>query len=602
MAVKGSKYMGLIVGGSLLVFIAATNRLSEKGYNVYPATAPQAIQEKSPLRFTESADSLGIDSPNRYYYPNPHPKAQQYAPLLSLSPSVAVADVNNDGFMDFYVTRPAPELSNQLFINQNGQGFKDIAAEVGLDDTDPQYKEPSMSYFADFTGDGKLDVFMARYGCHTLHTQQDDGTFNASLVGYCSQPWSINVLDFNQDGALDIYFGNYYDTDDLSKHIALEHIFTRAGLPKTGAGNQILLGNGDGTFKLLPHTLMEDYKDHTAAVGISDINLDGYPDIAVSNDYNPNRMYLNVKGQTVKEITEEAIPTDKHGFNDMNAEFVDFDMDGLIDLFVTGGFGPPISMSDNLLWKRKQGDKIAYEEVAKKWGAHGCGSAWTAKFSDFDNDGELDLFIINGQGYGQHVSQKEGAKSYNYVRNEVRSTPGSLRYTLESMPDFSDYEMWSFQRSCVLWRQGERFYDVADSAGLAEYLEDGRSMALTDFDNDGKQDVIVINMNGPLYAFKNTSLKQGNWLGLEAVMPNGMAAHGARIVGTRSDNKPLIREVYPGNGHHSQNDSRQHFGLGDHTLVAHVIMVIWPTGESEIFENIPLNTYTKLIYGTGRKS
>ncbi|MBI1362595.1 MAG: hypothetical protein GC134_01285 [Proteobacteria bacterium] len=601
MPIKGSKYTGIAVGGALLVFLAVNNRLSEHGYDVYPAKAPDSISELSPVHFTESAQQLGLVAPNRFYYPNTSPKAKQYEPLLSLSPSVSVADVNGDGFMDVYVTAPAPDIPNKLFINHGGKSFEEVAAKVGLDDTDRTYKEPSMAYWGDFNHDGKLDVFMARYGCHTLHTQQADGTFKAALVGYCSQPWSINVFDFNRDGNLDVFFGNYYHAEDLSKYVALEHIFTRAGLPKTGSANAILLGKGDGTFGLLDDGVLKDYPDHTAAVGFSDVNMDGYPDIAVSNDYNPDRMYLNQGGKTLKEVTEQSIPSDKHGFNDMNAEFVDFDMDGLIDLFVTGGFGPPISVSDNLLWKRKSNDSTEYEEVARKWNAHGCGSAWTAKFSDFDNNGDLDFFIINGQGYGANVKDPKDAKSYNYVRNEIRSTPGSLRYTLDSMPDFSNYEMWAFQHSCVMWQKDGQFYDVAQKAGVADYTEDGRSLALVDLNNDGKQDVLVVNMNAPMYVFINDSKTDGNWVGISAIWEDGTVATGARLMAKRTDGKPLVREVFPGNGHHSQNDPRIHFGLGKAKLADDEIAVLWPDGTMERFTHQPMNTYVTLVHGKGVK-
>src|SRR5262249_11533951 len=154
--------------------------------------------------------------------------------------------------------------------------------------------------------------------------------------------------------------------------------------------------------------------------------------------------------------------------------------------------------SQDILWRR---EGAGFVNVARDVGVGRCGWAWTAKAADFDDDGDLDLFVVNGKARGAKVqSAKDPQRSFEFVRNTIATLPIEWRWDIDLYPSFDPFVLAAFERNCVFWRRGERFVDVAPEAGVGD-LEEGQSMALIDYDNDGRMDVVIANLGGPLLLY-----------------------------------------------------------------------------------------------------
>ncbi len=598
---------GVAVTLVLLSVIVGTKRLQTTPDRVYEPVPPRAILGAVPFRFREEAGSLGLKYEHRLYYPNP--KAGGYLPLMAFPPAVAVGDFDDDGFMDIYVVQPEPGQPNRLYRNFGGDHFEDVAGDVGLADVDKKFAG-SMAIWADFDGDDRLDLFQSRFGCHSLFLRDARdarlaGDANAPAVHftehpelthlYCSNPKAVNVADVNRDGWLDLAFGNYYPPTNLATYLPLNHVFGTAGANMQGGGTDVLLGSPRGFSRIV----FRGPSAHTTALGFSDIDDDGWPDLFASNDYTYDQMLRNTGGHGFADVTDEYIPRVEHGLSGMDAEFADFDNSGQMSLYVSNMYFPPFATTHNLLWKK--GGAAPFVDVADEQGVARCGWAWTGKFADFDNSGDLDLFVVNGKSRGQNVrTPADAVRSFAFVRNTITASPPPLREEMSLVPDFSDYYLSAFERSCLFWNKGGHFYDVAAESGIVD-LEEGQSAALVDFDNDGRVDVVVANLGGPLLLYHNVTPDIGRWVGVRLVGPPHMRMpFGAKVFLHREDGKTPMREYFPANGFRGQSDPRIVFGLGHEAVRAPDVEVRWPDGKVEVFGGLALDAYGDVRYGTGR--
>jgi hypothetical protein len=280
---------------------------------------------------------------------------------------------------------------------------------------------------------------------------------------------------------------------------------------------------------------------------VLDVNLDGWPDLYCVNDFGANRFYLNLGDGTFREATEECgLENTGHG---MGVTLGDYDNNGLFDIYLTN-----IADDLDLEWSPlfSQTRLGVFEDVTRQTGTGITNWAWGCEFLDFDLDGDLDLYVVNGFG---------GNGYYNrFYRN---SGNGS-------------------------------FEDISAQSG-ADSREDARGLGVADFNNDGRLDMVVANWVAPADLYLN-SMTGGNYLKIELVgTTSNRDARGA-IVSVEADNKTYYR---PNDGVEflGQSKTPLHFGF-NHSTMAQRITVNWPSGLQQEFLNIPVNRTIAITEGS----
>ncbi len=578
---------------------------------------PKDLSFQTQIQLDEVSEQMGVrDLHTGIYPPSRNLPPQNYFNLISgTPPSIAVIDINNDGFMDFYVTHPGLGEKNKLYINQRGESFTEAADEYGIGDINQNYFS-EVALFSDVNGDGWPDLILIRDGCHSLYLNQYPEKKFKELTnafgGYCSNSRGFSLLDFNKDGKRDIFIGNYFAPVNLNEEYPPWPFDFPRGDDTYGDKNYLFKGLGDGHFE---KTSAFDfpYKNHTFFPGIGDFNKDGWPDIFEGNDFSFDRLYYNEDGH-YKEVTATDLPMNRHGFAGMNSEIFDFDRDGWLDIYVTNIFGPPFSRSGNILW---HGGPHGFTDVSDELGVRKCGFSWGAKFVDLDLDGREELLVSGGMVRAEGVRGPQDGNLFWYRIGQRLATPQFLRGQLFEMQNSEKINYFGYQRGCLFqWNEKtQRYADVAPEAGFNRF-DNSRALALIDIDNDGYVDFITGNYNDYLRIFKNktganNNTAKNNWAGFElrTTEKSFDPPLGARVRIYRGNNKKtdklvFYREIYPANGHRGQNDPRLVIGLGDaqkdKVENIGVLEVKWPDDSIEIFKDSEINKYNLIIKGRGQ--
>ena len=554
--------------------------------NIYPK--PSFQHKKSMLSFKEVSEEIGINYKHIGLFPFTKHKLSDHRTNLynGAAPSITVLDINTDGFPDIYITYPITGKKNQIYINKKGISFT-LSKNYGLiTDVNRDFISMRVAWF-DFNNDGYEDIFIAGYGCHKLYVynfRQQNYKEHSNAVAYCSNPWSINIADFNKDSYLDIIFANQYPPIDLHREMPkYSRLFLPRGDDKFGGVNAILTNqNGEN---LLKNINQFKYKNHSIAVGVSDVNNDTWPDVFIGNDLTYDRLYLNTQGR-LQEVTFSWLKKEKHGFAAMNSDFIDLNNDLFTDLYVTNIFHPPFVAGFNRLWINDAGHKFI--EKAKEFGIHKCGFAWGAKFADFDNDGDLDLVVGNGMFRGSQAKLHQSDEWFYKARQDATSL--YVRDKIKYSHNLPAREYSGFQKTCLFENVGGNFLYISDRASIKGFYN-SRALIILDFNNDGKMDFLTGNYNDKIKFYKNVSQSQGNWVGFDVRNKEGSVALGAKIFLSTRDGYKFMREIYPHNGFGGQNDWRVHFGIGkDHPQ----ILEVHYRGKINFFKVKRINEYIKI--------
>ena len=573
-----------LLGGTYIFLMLFFGNLKDNPENNFENRAPKSVVEKSQLRFTEAALSLGLSIENKFWFPNPS-IGQNVLPMLSMYPSVSVYDINSDGYPDILLTYPwtAPHL----YINQQGHSFVDKSEDFGLDKI-PEPFNISRAVFFDLDNDKKVDLFISRYGCHSLLKLNRENKFVERpdiFPKICSNSHGINFLDYNRDGFMDIFIASYWPEMDLKSQIPLNPNL-RSSREEQAGGKSLLIKNVNGkhfeTTELLAK-LSPAYSNNGA---VTDFNDDGYPDLFIANDYGFDSFLINENGKSFVDRTDEIIPKNSHSMNGMNADFADFRKVGLLDFYVGEITAPPYGNYLNLLWVR-EGDH--YVQQAKEYGVGRCGWTWSGKWADLDNDGEIDLIASNGRSRGR-MATLQNTKSFRHKRSVVQATPVWLR-SLDPNIDHimgPKHSISAFERNCLFKQIDGKFYDLALESGVTD-IEEGYGLALIDFNNDGKMDFIIANMPGRPTFYENISIPVGHWLGISLKAKTNAQAYGATLKIKTS--KRLFRvDHYPTNGFNSQSDDRIHLTFANDEQLES-IAIRWPSGAQTHHQGLELERY-----------
>jgi hypothetical protein len=516
---------------------------------------------------------------------------EYYLPEIT-GAGVALLDYNNDGNLDILVLQGAP-LGTASFPNAPKEPCtarlyrSDPAAAANasrtLKWTDVTDASGLCSHgygmgiaVGDIDNDGCVDVFVTHYAAdNQLFRNNCNGTFTdvtsrAGVAGQGRWGMSASFVDIDRDGLLDLFVTHYVDFD-LAKNAKCSSStgardWCTPAVYKNVPG--ILYRNrGDGTFEDISEK-SGITRAYGAGMGViaADFNDDGWPDILVANDMNPNQLWINQKNGTFRDeaaIRGCAVNADGAPESNMGADLGDYNNDGMDDVIITH-----IAREKATLFVNLGGGQ--FEDRSAIAGLYAPTTRFTGfgvAFADYDNDGWLDLLIING-AVTRLVAAGDDPLPLKQPRQLLRNLGNG------------------------------RFEDVTAQAGPAfAPAEVGRGLAMGDLDNDGAIDFVVSNNNGPLRIVRNTGAAAKPWLGLR-LLSGKRDAYGARVEVKRRDEKALWRRVRADASYLSANDPRISIGLGN-AAVVEKLTVYWPDGSREHFSATALNQYTTLVQGTG---
>ena len=505
---------------------------------------------------------------------------------------VAWFDYDNDGWLDLFFVNgtrfsgiaKGQEATTHLYKNNHDGTFTDVTAKSGL----AKSGWGQSVCIGDYNNDNWDDLFVSYFGKNTLFKNNGNGTFTEETdkagVGVNKTRWGSGsaFLDFDKDGDLDLFVGSYIDFDVKTAPTPetgpclYKGVMVACGPPGlTGGVNTLYQNNGNGTFTDISEKSGIRKTSGTYGLGVlvADFDNDTWPDIYVANDSAPAALYHNNGNSTFTDIGIEsgaAYSGDGKPQAGMGVSAGDFDGDGFVDIFKTNFSGDTSTLYRNL--GKNSFDDVTFATgigLNTRWLGWGCG------FFDPDNDGWLDVLLVNGHVY-----------------------PEVEKLTTEA----------GYQQRKVLYRNMQKggFQDVTEKIGGA-LIEPtaSRGCAFGDFDNDGDVDVVInpVNETPVLMRLDSPAPKDGgnNWLTIKAIgVASNRAGIGARVT-CATEEKTQFNEVRSGGSYYSQNDLRVHFGLGKATKVK-TIEVRWPSGKLDVLKDVTTNQVLIVKEGSSSKT
>ncbi|MDH4063717.1 MAG: CRTAC1 family protein [Acidobacteriota bacterium] len=521
------------------------------------------------LRFEDIAREAGVQVRHHTrQFPGTHDDVLRM--FTSGGSAVAVGDFDNDGFDDLFVTDSAAGTSSHLFRNQGDLTFADVTATAGVGGGNDARSIVADALWLDYDNDGRRDLLVARFGTPLLYHNEGGGAFRDLTPGSGLDAFANTIaaiaFDYDGDGLLDLMFGHYFKPAnllDLDDARVLPNDLDNA---VNGGGVSLWRNRGQGRFEnVTAKAGLDNQKGWTLDLGHGDFDNDGDQDVYVACDYGTDRLYLNDGDGTFRDVTERAIGFDTR--KGMNADVGDYDNDGWLDVYVTN-ITDEYMRECNMLWHNNADG--TFTDVSRETGTCDTLWGWAAKFADFDNDGLLDIFAVNGL-------RSAGPDNYIPVVVDMITRPGVDFADVNSWPKIGNMT-WSGYQKKKLFRNldGSAFKEISAQAGV-DNDRDGRGIGVGDFDNDGRLDFYQTNADQDSLLYRNVGDEAGHWLGLRLVgTRSNRDAIGARVT-VRTATRAMIREVNGGNGYASQSSTRLHFGLGRDTRVES-IEIRWPGG------------------------
>ena len=499
---------------------------------------------------------------------------------------VAALDYDSDGWLDVFIVNgttlegfpKGKEPTSHLYRNRGDGTFEDVTAKAGL----ALAGWAQAACAGDYDNDGHEDLFVTFYGQNRLFRNRGDGTFGETTkTAGLESPrtrWGAGCafLDYDRDGRLDLFAGNYIDLDLATAPVPesglcrYKGVAVACGPPGLTGGKNVLYRNeGNGRFADVSVAAGITRASGTYALGVStlDFDDDGWVDLYVANDSNPSALYRNNRDGTFTDIAVKAgcaYSQDGKPQAGMGVAVGDYNRDGRMDIFKTNFAG-----DTSTLYVNAGGGTCDDRTFATGIGRNTRWLGWGVSFLDLDLDGWLDLFLVNG-----HV----------YPEVEQLRTEAGYR-----------------QRKVIYRNRGDgRFDDVTERVGGAVMTpKASRGAAFADFDNDGDIDVIVNNVHDTPEFYRLDVKEPRSWIALRlAGVRSNRSAIGARIRATAAG-VTQVQEVRGGGSYYSQNDLRVHFGLGSAAKVDR-LEVRWPGGLEESWTDVEINRILTLKEGTGR--
>lgn len=558
---------------------------------VPPRAAAADVAARYGLSLSEVAAASGIRFTHEV--PTVDPKLANIAPMIaSMGASVSIVDYDNDGWNDIYVTNSRPGSKNRLYHNLHNGRFEEVAEKVGLADLNQPGTGVCMgAVWADYDNDGYPDVLVYKWGKPELF-HNDGGKHFTRVTDRAGLPAWINAgaatwLDYDRDGLPDLFIAGYWPDN-----VRLEATNTTRIMPDSfeyarNGGRKWLFKNlGHGRFRDVTHEVGIDSTRWTLAVVASDVNGDGWPDLFLANDYGVSELYLNEPapggGRRFREVGYRS-GIGRNPKSGMNAAVGDVLNTGAQAIYVSNISEAGILVQGNNLWMPDRPGGTTFTNRASIAGVEFGGWSFGAQFGDLDNDGYLDLYLVNG-----YVSGRRGT-SYWYDFSQITGGNGHIIGDAANWPAMNGRSLGGYQHK-KLWLNGGdgHFDEVAQQVGATDTY-DGRAVALADFENRGALDIVVANQGGPLLLYRNTVKPGRDWIELDLEGgPSNRSALGAQVR-VRWNGQEQLQEVLAASGYAAQNEHRLHFGLGEKAKLESVT-IRWPSGRVQVLRSLSLNT------------
>jgi len=513
-------------------------------------------------------------------------RSPQYYLPETLGGGGGFIDYDNDGWMDIYLVNggkcdfydPDPPLRNALYHNNRDGTFTDVTEKAGV----------AGGGFGmgvavgDYDGDGWPDLYLTQYGRCILYHNNGDGTFTdvtekAGVGGAVGFAASALWFDYDNDGRLDLFvcrsvdfnksnnkFCGFGGTTD--RYYCIPNVYEP--MP-----SWLFHNNGDGTF-----TDVSEQSGIASIGGIAwgvvatDINNDGLMDLFIANDMVANFLFANRGNGKFEEIALQSgvgYSADGRVRSGMGADSADYDQDGWMDLFLTDVDEEMFSLYHN-----NRDEMFDDHSVSSGIGMQvRTMSGWGVKFLDYDNDGNMDLFIVSG-----------------HPDNKVTQRHSKILY----------------EENPLLWRNlgsdyRNTYQNVSEQSGpVFQQVFAARGLAIGDFNNDGGVDVLMCLNDGAPLLLRNNVGKLNHWLGIQL---KGKVANpdavGARVTWQAGDLKRYVYKI-AGGGYLSSHDPRLVLGIGRRTKIDS-IEVKWPAPSTRVdrFTDLPIDRYITIVEGKG---
>ena len=584
------RYARVILGVVFVALLATPALMRRYGPRAAGAgsTDPDA-RARYGFRLTESARQAGITFTHEA--PTLDARLAHIMPqVASMGAAVSIADVDVDGFPDLYVTNSGEGSKNRLYRNRGDGTFEEIADRVGLADVNRAGTGVSMgAVWGDYDNDGYEDLLLYRWGRSELFHNDGGRAFTPVTTAGLPDWANINSavwLDFDRDGRLDFFMGGYYPERVDLWHLADTKMMPESFEYANNGGRKYLYRNlGGGRFEEVSERVGLTSRRWALAAVAADLRGSGYPDLFIANDYGVSELFLN-EGGTFKEVGREAGVgyAPKSG---MNASAGDVLNSGRLGIYVSNISEEGILLQGNNLWVQSAAGSSTgtptFENMARSMGVDLGGWSFGAQFGDLNNDGLLDLYLVNGFVSSSH------AESYWYDYSKIAGGNQVVISDAKNWPAMGSRSLAGYQQKRVWINDGAgRFVDVAPMVGVTDRY-DGRSVALGDLGRRGVLDAVVANQRGPLLLYRNDVAPGRHWIafalegscGTEgAPQPcSNRSAIGARVT-LYWNGQQQVQEVSGGSGFCAQNDRQLHFGLGDAGSVEKVV-IRWPSGRTD---------------------
>ncbi len=525
--------------------------------------------------FVDVTDAAGID--HTHHKPELDPRLGNIMPwMASVGAAVAAADYDGDGDIDLYATDSRTGYPNYLYRNDGGFRFTEVAGEAGVARVNDDRGTSMDAVFGDVDNDGDLDLYVVKWGCNVLFRNDGDGSFTdvteRAGVGDCGNGNAALFIDHDLDGDLDLMVGNYFQNVDLWNLSTTRIMHDSFETARNAGPNLFYRNNGDGSFTEIAEILGLNDTGWTLDIGCGDIDNDGDQDCYIANDFGGDSLFRNEGDGTFLNITAQAIGVDtKKG---MNVDFGDYNNDGFLDIYVTNITTLEYLREGNMLWHNMRDG--TFVDVGYPTESDDGGWGWAGKFLDYDNDGRLDIFTVNG-----FVSA--GEETYWFDLATMATTPDLDTSDSRNWPTMGDRSFSGYEPFRLFRNEDFIFVERAAEAGVAD-TRDGRGIAVADFDEDGWLDLFVATQGDRPVLYRNQGRRGHHWIAFDLRQTGrNTRAIGARVT-VRAGELTQIREIDGGNGYASQSSTRLHFGLGPRQRIDEVI-VRWPDGVIERLDN-----------------